>query len=232
VTVRYLHGAAEDADIWSDLAGEGEVHLLPAHGGRPGTPLGSVAAMALDVLAALTEPAVLVGHSLGGAVAMTAALLRPELVSGLVLVTTGAVLPVSPALLSLLPERLDEALRILVSASTGGRRGQVRPGSEVHAARFEATLRRHGAEVLAVDLRACDAYDVNARLHEVAQPALVVAGQADRMTPPVLAETLAQGLDAELVVVQDAAHLVPWEAPRAVAEAVLAVAARAGTRPG
>ncbi len=211
--VVFVPGAGEDGEIWADVLPlvPGRVHELPGHSEREGPLLRSIDAMAADLLGALDGPAVLVGHSLGGAVALTAALAAPERVAGLALVTTGAALRVSPRFLELLPERFEEVVPLILTASTS---------DPTLAARGGAMMRRQGGQVLDADFAACDAYDVTARLAEVDVPATVLAGSADRMTPPRLAEPLAEGLRAELVVLDGVGHLVPWEAPEAVAKAI------------
>lgn len=226
-TAVFVPGAGEDGDIWADVLplvpGPARVHLLPAHGNRQGTPLRRVEDMAADLAAGLDGPAVLVGHSLGGAVALMSALGQPQWVAGLVLVTTAAALPVSPAFLELLPDRFEEVVPLHLCAVTGGRRGQVAPGKEALADRNATMLHRHGADVLDADYEACNTFDVSDRLGELDLPAIVLAGGTDKMTPPRLAEPLAQRLRAELLTLDHASHLLPWEAPAAVAAAVAEV---------
>ncbi len=217
-------GAAEDADLWADvleLLDEGaRVHTHPGHVGGSGALLGSVDEMAADLVAALAgEPVLLVGHSMGGAVAVTAALQAPARVAGVVVVASGARLPVNAALLDSLPDEFDAALPFVLMASTGGREA-IPPESAHIAERMEAMVRRSGARVFATDLRACDGYDVREQLPALAVPMLVVAGERDRMTPPRLAEELTAAPGSTLTVLPGVAHQIPWEAPGALVEAI------------
>ena len=94
-----LHGLADSAEIWSGLAGplsaRGQVLLVDqrAHGASDAPP-GPYRRedLAADVCALLDAQgiarAVLVGHSMGGVVALTAALAYPERVAALVLIGT------------------------------------------------------------------------------------------------------------------------------------------------
>jgi pimeloyl-ACP methyl ester carboxylesterase len=212
-----LHGAGEDATLWDDVLPLVDVaaaaHELPGHGARPGSPLPDVAVMAADVVAALGQaPAVLVGHSLGGLVALEAALAAPDRVAGLVCVATGAALPVNPALLALLPEGFEEATAQLAAYAAGGR--------EDVAARLTAMLRGNGAETYTADLRACAAYDARERVAGVRARAVVLAGSLDRAVAPRVSAALAEGLRVELTLLDDVSHQIPWDAPGAIADAV------------
>ena len=63
------------------------------------------------------------------------------------------------------------------------------------------------------------ALDVTHVLADIKVPALVIAGERDRLTPPGAAERLARGLpDAELVVIGDAGHTPMLEAHARVTE--------------
>jgi pimeloyl-ACP methyl ester carboxylesterase len=91
-----LHGLLGRARNWLSIArsleGERTLHLLDLrnHGQSPWSDEAGYAAMAADVAAYVERragaPLPLVGHSMGGKVAMTLALTRPELVERLVVV--------------------------------------------------------------------------------------------------------------------------------------------------
>ena len=70
----------------------------------------------------------------------------------------------------------------------------------------------------------CDAladFDVRDRLSEINTPVLAVAGAYDRATPEQSLREIAEGVgDGRLVVLDDAAHLVPAEAPDEVARMI------------
>jgi pimeloyl-ACP methyl ester carboxylesterase len=69
------------------------------------------------------------------------------------------------------------------------------------------------AELFARQCDACIGHDTFARLGEILQPALVIGGAADLLTPSKLQRELAAGIrHARLVVVPGAAHLVMVEA--------------------
>ena len=94
-----LHGLVDSLDIWKRLApaleDRGRVTRIDQRGhGESGSPLGpySRADLAADVVAVLDaegiDQTILVGHSMGGIVAMQTALSYPERIKGLVLIGT------------------------------------------------------------------------------------------------------------------------------------------------
>jgi pimeloyl-ACP methyl ester carboxylesterase len=93
--VVFVHGLFGQGRNWTTIAkGLADRHRvtlfdLPNHGHSPWTDrvdYGDMAERLADDLAALGEPATLVGHSMGGKVAMQLALRRPELLRALVVV--------------------------------------------------------------------------------------------------------------------------------------------------
>jgi pimeloyl-ACP methyl ester carboxylesterase len=191
---------------------------LPGHGKSFGPGCQSVVDYAEKVVgfmnAAGLSRAVLVGHGLGGAIALTIALSHPKLVAGIVLISSGASLPVpislmenaaNPATFILAVQSFLELMQIpqnaiSLKAQTFRRLSAIRP-----------TL-FHG------DLCACDQYEINTRLTTIRNPILVLCGTDDQLTPRRYSENLAeQILGAALQTIEGAGHLVMLEQPRRVA---------------
>ena len=194
---------------------------LPGHGDAPGpgrsTITGYRQAIEDWMVASALPPAVVMGHSMGGALALALALDAPERVAGIVLVGTGARLRVHPLLLEATAagEVPTEALTTLVSWWYSP---SASPRLSVLASRVLAAT---NASVLHGDFQACDGFDVMERLGTIDRPALVVVGEDDRMTPVKYARFLAENLpDARLEVIPGAGHMVMLEQP-AVVERVL-----------
>jgi len=207
-----VHGAGGRGDGWlpqlSGLAREVNAAALdlPGHGHSPGPGLESIAAYAawvMDFLAAGPVRPVLMGHSMGGAIAQTVALTRPELLKGLILVGTGARLRVAPAILDGIKRDFRATVELIVGYAYA-------PGADPALIK-EGTRRllQNRPEVLWGDFRACDKFDVLGRLGEIRLPTLIVVGEKDMLTPLKYSQFLAERIPgAVLELVPDAGHMV------------------------
>jgi pimeloyl-ACP methyl ester carboxylesterase len=161
------------------------------------------------------DPAAVVGHSMGGAVAQQLALGRVGRVSSLVLVGTGARLRVAPAILNGIREDFDGAVDLITRYAWS---------SSADAALIELgrrDLRDTGPDVLLDDFRACDRFDVMERLGEIDCPTLVIGGSADRLTPLKYSRYLSERIaGARLVTVPGAGHMVMLERSDEVVAAI------------
>jgi non-heme chloroperoxidase len=197
----------------------------PTDAGRLGQDLRTV----LEVLD-LSE-VVLVGHSMGGMTIQALAIEHPEVVAarvqGIVLVATAAfVLPRS--LPGPVVDRVlgDLAMRPLARGAMGLAMVRGSVGRTPHRAHVEATRDAFfatSAKARAGFLTGMSSMDYRRGLAGIVVPTTVVVGTHDRMTPVRFAKVLARGIPgAELVVIPDAGHMLPLEAPAAVADAILA----------
>jgi pimeloyl-ACP methyl ester carboxylesterase len=192
---------------------------LPGHGRSAGPGRTLVAAYGDWLLGFLDslglEKAVLVGHSMGGAIALDVAHRFPQRVAGLGLVATGARLRVAPAILDCLRQNPGEAIRLITEWSYGAEA----PPEMVRLGRRQ--MEAGDPEVLYGDFVACDAFDLRDRLGEIRAPAAIVCGTGDRLTPPKYATFLRDNLPAAtLRLVEGAGHMVLVERPQAVVQAL------------
>ncbi len=224
----FIHGSGDSARVWDDviaLLPEFETIALdlPGHGALATAPLASVdvAAYADWLRAELErrgiERPMVIGHSLGGAVALQLALAAPSSVGRLGLVGTGARLRVAPAFLQI-AQRAGEAGTPQTPEIT-------RAGfADAHAAladMYDAQRAQTAPSMLFHDLTACNQFDIMADLERISQPTLIIVGAEDRMTPAKFSAFLQNSIPgSELVVVPDAGHYVQIEDPQRVADAL------------
>lgn len=161
------------------------------------------------------ERAVVVGHSMGGAIALTMALRVPRAVAGVVLVGTSAQFNVDSEILRLSAKRASypRAVERVVGAAFSR---AAQPGLVEQAQ--ERMLETEPA-VFHADFRACAGFDIRQRLDEIKCPAVVIYGQDDRLTPPEVCRALAEELpDGTPFGLAGAGHMVMLERPSEVGE--------------
>lgn len=198
-------------------------HGRSAPAAEPAT-IDDLATDALAVLdAAQAERAVVVGLSLGGMVAQALATLAPGRVRALVLCATGALLQPASAWEQRAATALAEGMEPFVGLSLprwftpGFRETQAQT-----VARCVAMLRETDAASYAACCRVIRDTDLRARLGEIRQPALLIAGAEDPATPPALLDEIAAllGGPKERLDLTPAAHILAVEQPQATAAAI------------
>ncbi|MGW0703078.1 alpha/beta fold hydrolase [Streptomyces sp. NPDC002867] len=191
-------------------------------------------AMAGDYAAVLehfdVQDGVLVGHSMGGFVAIRALLDHPRLaprLRGLVLFATwaGRIYDGAPQNRLQIPLLESGLVQRWARTRTGGvlfgaMQSGKRPSPAMIAVYREVFLRQNHRPLLPI-LRAFAREDRYPRLAEVRVPSIVMVGSADRSTPPSHSRRLAAGIPgARLITVPDAGHMLNWEGCDALVEAV------------
>jgi pimeloyl-ACP methyl ester carboxylesterase len=223
-TLVLLHGAGGSHLHWPAelrrLSGATVYALdLPGHGRSDGPGCDSVVAYVSALIgfldATTTERAVLVGHSMGGAISQLTALIHPGRVAGLVLVGTGARLRVAPAILEGILDDFDAAIDLVT------RFAWAKDAPQELTRRGREMMAQTPPEVIHGDFAACDAFDVLQRLGEIDAPTLVITGTADLLTPHKYGAFLAEHIpNARLVTVEGGGHMMALEQPGPVAGAV------------
>ena len=233
-----LHAFPFDGAMWDAVAtrlrGDGHEVLAPDLRGFGSAPLGErhpdVGVLVADMLAVVGErPAVVVGCSMGGYVALGIASQRPDLVAALGLVDTKATADTELA--------RDHRERIAALAESGGAwsAGMVEGllGETTRRTRpdiveqVESTLLGASRATIAWAQRAMAARpDTREGLALLTAPVVVVWGEEDTMSPWAEQELILEAAQhARSVPVSAAGHLTPLEAPDAVADALLGLLA-------
>ncbi len=222
----FIHGAGGDSSVWENqtvsLRGK---HLaypveLPGHGRSSGPGEESISAYA-DGVRGFMESAlpphewVVAGHSMGGAVALQLALERPSNLKGIILVGTGAKLGVLPVIFRLIqddPEVFFKTIdQVAYSPST----------PEAIREKVSRPIRKCPPQVILGDFKACNTFDVRARLKDIHLPVLILCGEQDKLTPVKYSTFLHENLSgSRLHIIPQAGHMVMCEKPEVTNAAI------------
>lgn len=242
-TIVLSHALGCDASMWdalaNALAAKHRVICIDGRGqGDSVAPAGAygMAELADDAERVLAEldagPVVWIGLSMGGMVGQELALRHPARVKALVIANSSS--------------GYDEAARAgwrqrIATVESDGLEAiadaaMQRWFSEAFRAAQPATVARFRRRLTSTPkagyLGCCHAIlalDTSARLPQIRVPTLVIAGSEDEGTPVAMAETIARAIpQAELVVLQGAAHLSAIEQPAAFEAAVRGLLSRLG----
>jgi pimeloyl-ACP methyl ester carboxylesterase len=183
--------------------------------------------------------AVLVGHSMGGAIAAEATLARPERVRGLVLVDAAGLAVRWPFMLRVAHWPIVGVLfdRLRGRAATAGiLKALYAVPSRVTADdvdQYYAPIAEPGFGRCLRGVLGQFRFDaLRDRLGQVATPTLVMWGSADRLIPAAVGQAMADQVPGALLVrFPDAGHAVPEESPQAFNEALIGFLAHGLTAP-
>ncbi len=218
----FIHGSGGTGEIWQYQLEAFPGAVAPTHPGPPNRGIISPGEGNTRWLHGLIaengyRDVVLVGHSLGGGIALQYALDYPGDLKAIVPVGSGARLRVHP-------DYLKE-----LEAAVSGDAGPWLKRQEERTALMEPTFqqkflerrRATGPAPQLNDLRACDKFDVMDRVGEIKLPTLLICGTEDVMTPVKYHQFLADRLpDARLVIIPGTTHYVFTEKPAEVNHAL------------
>lgn len=218
-----LHGWGVHGGIWSELgralAPRFRVHAvdLPGYGASPACKPYALERIASELALRMPKRCTVCGWSLGGQLALAWASGAPRQVRRLVLIATtpcfarrddwphGVETRVLHEFAQELAADYDGTLRRFLALQA---RGDAQAGQV--GRRLRETLSARGrprAHVLQQGLKILLGTDLRPELHAITQPALVVHGDRDVLTPPAAGEHLSRMLpNARLEVVRGAAH--------------------------
>jgi pimeloyl-ACP methyl ester carboxylesterase len=217
-TLLFIHGAGGSSFLWKAqfdfFRQEYQIVLLdlPGHGGSGGEGESSIDAyrdFVREFLGVFPLRSVwAVGHSMGGAIAMSLVLEDPRGFIGLILVGTGAKLGVAPLIFQALEGDFEIAVKQSVQFSFA--RNTTRELMDAHI----KEMLKASPKVMLNDFRACDKFDIREELPNIELPTLIVCGDEDQLTPPRYSEYLRDRIkNSRLNIINGAGHMVAAEKP-------------------
>jgi pimeloyl-ACP methyl ester carboxylesterase len=214
----FVHGTGGDRGDWrSQVDGiktPGSVLALdlPGHGASepPGETLISAYADWVErfVEVMRLKRVVLVGCSLGSAIALWLAVRHTTWLVGLGLIGSGARLRVHPFILEGLISDPFTSLQKLAQFCLSNSSSDHLKALVMDKYSKSNPLTIHG------DLTACDKFDIMNQIHEIDVPTLIVVGEKDALTPVKYSEYLNEKIKSSTMVkIPEAGHLVMMEKP-------------------
>jgi pimeloyl-ACP methyl ester carboxylesterase len=222
-TLVLIPGLVSDRTVWRRVA-EAAAGMMRVHHADL-TQSDSIAAMARGLLASVSGRLIVVGHSMGGRVAMEMAHFAPDRVRGLVLANTGHQ-----------PKREGEEIKrqhmidlghsgmeLLADTWLPPMVDPARVADKVLMAELRAMVLRADADIHERQIRALlGRPDATKYLKTIASPVLLIVGRQDGWSPVSQHQEIAAAVeDAELVLVDNAGHFAPVERPHEVADAIM-----------
>jgi pimeloyl-ACP methyl ester carboxylesterase len=214
----FIHGAGGSRTSWRlqddyfSRAFNCFIMELPGHGAAQGQGAQEVKDYTLWIKGALDELKLsspfVIGHSMGGTIAMDLALRFPALPKGLVLVSTGARLRTVPDILDGIEKAFPETAELICERSFA-------QDAPEELRRFAvAEMMKNSPGVLHGDFTACDRFDIMDQVQAIGNPTLVICGDQDVLTPIKYSRFLADKIaGARLEIVKGAGHMVMQERP-------------------
>lgn len=192
---------------------------MPTHGRSPGIAVRSINQYCQHLLNFFHDndiyQAILVGHSLGGAIALQMAVDHPENVAGLGLISSAAYFSLPPKLLEMVKRgtstlEICQMLRIDAFAQS-----TLDAVKDLALAPFEKIR----ASVLQADWEICQRFNVRSQLKNIQCPVWLAIGDEDHMVSPLSVRDTASLLPhATLQIIDQAGHMVLLEKPAALAD--------------
>jgi pimeloyl-ACP methyl ester carboxylesterase len=219
-SVVFIHGACENSAFWNHQLILGDRYKLvlvdlPSHGkSKPLTngpaEIGKYAEIINELIGRLNlDRPVLVGHSMGAAIALVNTISNPSNLRGSVLVGAGAKLGVLPSIREGLRTRFDETIKTVVGPR------QFASTTNLEIIRFVTNeMMKCKGEIASSDFEACNGFDVRQKLRTITLPTLIVVGEEDKMAPVTWSTYLKENIPkSKLIILKQASHLPMLERP-------------------
>ena len=187
---------------------------------------GSLGAMAERLLSATTGPLFIIGHSMGGRVALEACARAPQRIERLVLLDSGCAGPSddeADGRLKLVELALRDGMRAVAETWLPPMLSAAARKNKTLIADIGAMLERCRPEDFAGQQSALiNRPDRQALLGEIPCPSLFITGSEDALSPPGDNAAMARlAADGRFTEISGAGHFVPVEAPEKLNEALI-----------
>ncbi|TFF87307.1 MAG: alpha/beta hydrolase [Promethearchaeota archaeon] len=216
----FIHGSGGDANTWKHQMLENDLYSslaldLPSHGKSDKFETLSLD-LYVDVFKFLVdtldyERVIACGHSLGGAIIQTFYFKYPQYLEALVLMSTGAKLRVSPAILDSLRSDYEKYLKYLNMVAFSKKTSD----SVIEEYKDDSSL--VGAEVTYRDFKICDNFNLFDKTNLIRAQCLIICGVDDKLTPIKYSKYFHSKIDdSKLVLIENAGHMVMLEKAKEV----------------
>ncbi len=212
-----IHGEGANQQVWSfeirRLSGYQILAIdLPGHGRSEGAACQSVKAYSNRLIIFLENlklpKVILVGHGLGGAVALMTAIQPLDVAAGVGCISSGSFLGGETDILKELstPFGFARALQLIHDQSFSH---FASPETVKNAMQMFAKVRR---SVLYSDWQACADFDLRTELGKLKVPLWAAVGEEDQLTPPTFSRYLVDQVPGStLQIIPAAGHMIPLE---------------------
>lgn len=236
LAVILVHGAGGRSQGWplqwqQTYAGGGRVRRwvsdypvyipdLPGHGQSDPPGYDTITAYAqfiIDFTTALgLEQVVIVGHSMGGAIAQEVAVMRPPNLRALILLGSGTKMPVNDAILDGLQTDFESTVKMITKFSWH------KEATPAYVATGRAHMLGTDPAVVHGDFLACSRFDMREKASSIDVPVLIIGGEKDKMMPLPASEKMAALIpQSQLAVIADAGHFMMYEKTAQTTKAIV-----------
>ena len=207
----FIHGAGLNATIWHyQMQAFPGAHFPTLERIRTDHP--SVSDFTDDISTYIQrhdiESPVLIGHSLGGGIALDYALSFPHTVRALILISASPVFQVPQKFLDMILSDFDEFIATIMTM------GFCEDASEKAKKLYVQTMKATGAQTVYHDYICANTFDIQDRIHRITVPTLIVAPAEDQMLPLDISKFLSKHIkNSSLKIIHGAGHMVIVEHP-------------------
>jgi pimeloyl-ACP methyl ester carboxylesterase len=222
----FLHGAGTTALSWilqiKNLANKANIIVpdLPGHGKSKGPGMNTVHDYAKSIAQLIDAldigKCVIIGTSMGGAIAQELLVNYADKCTAGILLNTGAKLKVLPAIF--------EAVKKDFKAFIIGMSDLLFPAN-TKIEKVDPSLKDMlviNQNIVYSDFLACDSFDIRNKVHKINLPVLVISSKNDIMTPIWYGEYLKNNIkNAKMIVIEGAGHLAQFEKPKVLNKIIM-----------